>query len=327
MTGKRGRRDGDVSLGDLLLAVNELAADEQTISLIRSMLGFEGASGAEAPRRLGAWAGSQTVRPTATAVGASFIPQDPPASPRATLSGRRASIEPLGAVQFRPPSWASEPGGAFEPTRGGADSLPPPPLFPRTGARAILTSALATERRFPPQLDVDEVAGRVANGAQVEQIPYRFATTLRSGAQILVDESESMAPFRHDTRSLVVELRRLGGPAQLSVRSFAYCPGRGTRGTGKTEAWHPPVRGVPVLVVSDFGIGTPLEDEGHAATGEWLAFARRARALGNPVVALCPFSPLRWPPALAGAMSFVHWSERATAGQVQRATRKRREQV
>ena len=92
-------------------------------------------------------------------------------------------------------------------------------------------------------------------------------------------------------------------------------------GASRRRDWESPGRGVPLLVVSDFGVGTPLEDEGFADPAEWLAFARRVAEAGGSTVAVTPFAPRRWPAALTRPMTFVHWSERTTARQAARALR------
>jgi hypothetical protein len=80
---------------------------------------------------------------------------------------------------------------------------------------------------------------------------------------------------------------------------------------------------MPVLIASDFGIGTPPEDDAPASVSEWTAFARRVLASGCPLMALVPFAPQRWPQRLARIIDFVHWSERTTARQVVRVLRER----
>ena len=74
-----------------------------------------------------------------------------------------------------------------------------------------------------------------------------------------------------------------------------------------------------MLVISDLGIGGPVVNPGRARREEWLAVAARAHAAGCPLVALVPFAPHRWHPALARAMVCIHWDRPTTAGVVRRA--------
>jgi hypothetical protein len=80
---------------------------------------------------------------------------------------------------------------------------------------------------------------------------------------------------------------------------------------------------VPVLVISDVTMAPSLEDDA-ATLDEWMQFAVDVRAAMCRLVALTPYPPDRWPPALARWISFVPWTENTTARQVMRALREAR---
>jgi hypothetical protein len=157
--------------------------------------------------------------------------------------------------------------------------------------------------------------------------------TLRRGAQVLVDRAEPLDPLRDDIRQVLGDIQRLFGRGHIDVQYFARCPSarnanrRGVSTTPRSRpvAWRAPGRGVPILLVSDFTISTVVDDETDFATiEEWQEFARDVLAAGCYPVGLVPYSPSRWPPALARFITFVHWSERTTARQVMRALRETR---
>jgi hypothetical protein len=128
---------------------------------------------------------------------------------------------------------------------------------------------------------------------------------------------------------LRAELNRLFGCGHLEIIHFAHCPyshAPGRRGVWpdrhrRRTPWRPPGLGVPVLVVSDFTVTTPVYDADYAILREWLEFAEAVVAAGCHPIGLIPYPPSRWPSALTRAMTFVHWSERTTARQIMRALR------
>lgn len=209
----------------------------------------------------------------------------------------------------------------FLAAEGNRDSLPPPPLFPASRSRAILSAALATWS-VCHDLDVDRVIAAVANRRPLRQLPLCRAPTLRRGVQVLIDRADGMVPFRLDEDALILNLERLFGSGRIQLFQFKHCPTRGVRQRASSRrAYQSPSSGTPVLVVSDFGIGAPIEDDDFANVIEWLLFVRDVARAGCRVVALTPFAPRRWPAPLARAVTFLHWSENTTARQVARVVR------
>jgi hypothetical protein len=320
---KRPRRiaPAGVSAADVLLAVQDLKpTDGVTLEQILKMLGMErlppGSPG------VGTWqanvaAPDAPAPPTDADRAAAPPPLTPHLPPR--LPGAAASARLVGRVTFAAPQWGSG-NTPFKPAAGQSDSEPPPPIFASGTSRALLAAALSTMREGS-ELDVDRATDVMATRRWLDSIPYRRVPTLRRGAQVLIDESDAMNPFRHDVDHLLHVLDRLFGRGHLTVRRFRYCPGRDVweAATSERQAWQPPTRGAPVVVVSDVGLTTSL-DLDSASVPEWQAFAGRVRESACPLVALTPIGP-PWPLALARATAFVHWSERTTARQIARALR------
>jgi hypothetical protein len=314
-----------VSTADVLRAMLDLEpSDGATIELLLKMLGMERLP--PASPRVGAWqpnVGAQPEAPTAPSDAnraAGSLPVSPHLPPR--LAGASASARLVGKVTFAAPRWGSA-NTPFKPAAGQSDSEPPPPIFASGTSRALLTAALSTMREGS-ELDVDRATQVVATRRWLDAIPYQRIPTLRRGAQVLIDESDAMNPFRRDVDHLVQLLDRLFGRGHLIVRRFAYCPGRAVwdGATSERKAWEPPARGAAVVVVSDVGL-TRSVDADSASVSEWQAFAALVRESACPLVALAPIGP-KWPSALARGISFVHWSERTTARQVARALREAR---
>jgi hypothetical protein len=134
-----------------------------------------------------------------------------------------------------------------------------------------------------------------------------------------------MDPFLADQDGLIRQLDDILSDECLEVLYFVECPTRGvTDLPGESQRpWLAPPSGIPVLLVTDLGIGGPLVAEDRATIREWLRFSQTARRLGHTPIGLVPYEARRWPPLLARAMVLLHWSERTTAGEVRRATRDR----
>lgn len=337
---QHSRRVGaPISLGDALVAASQLhPKDATTREAIIAALGLTPRMMPAPVLPIGPWIdhdrrvdlptdakpdqppSPKTSQPSqTTSQPPSITSRTQPHDPR--ISGGTAEIWDEGTSSFAVPDWAVAPADPFLAAEGKRDSLPPPPLFPPSRSRAILSAALATWSAGH-ELDLDRAMTSVANRRPLRELPLRRAPTLRRGVQMLIDQADAMAPFRLDIDALVPKLEQLFGSGHIQLLQFKHCPTRGVRQkASRRRGYLPPGRGAPALVVSDFGIGTPIEEDGFADAAEWLSFVRGVDRAGCRVVALTPFAPRRWPAALARAVTFVHWSEQTTARQVARAVR------
>ena len=225
-----------------------------------------------------------------------------------------------GSGAFDPPEWLSKPGESMDPASDSGPAPPTPALFGRVVRRGILSAALST---LVPEGDLDmrRILRILGDGRPLEQLPRLARATMRRGVQVLLDRSVPMDPFQQDQRDLVEALDDILADDRLEVLCFAACPVRGVGSGARStwRAWKPPPQGIPILAVTDLGIGGPMFDEDRPSPGEWLRFALRARIGGHRLISLVPYEATRWPPTLARVMSIIHWSERTTAGQVRRA--------
>jgi hypothetical protein len=143
------------------------------------------------------------------------------------------------------------------------------------------------------------------------------------GAQLMIDIGPGMEPFAGDQRQIVQQLGRVVGRAGVEVVQFRDAPLRGA-GTGPVWTWtdyEPPAEGVPVIALSDIGIGGPRDRIDAATAAEWIDFASLMRRRGSPALVLVPYPAARWPRDVAVALRLVEWN--ADSG-VQAVPRSRR---
>lgn len=315
-----------ISLGDALVALAELAPrDEVTRDDVLRQLGLAVPRAAAATEVAGR---SVPLPPPPTpaasglagAAGTVLPPPNPPAAGRpAPLP---ATLVPSGTTTAVRPSWLPSGGETLAPASVAVAAVAPPPILAPLQARGIYTAALATwVREGDP--DIEAAVRERSAGRPLRAIPRAPLRTLRRGVQVLLDVGPSMAPYAADVRHLDASLAALFGDGQIERLFFARCPTRlvraGPRATRRP--WRAPSRGVPLLVVSDFGIAGPGHDDDAAPPAEWRRFADDVRAEGHRVVGLVPFASARWPPPVATAVTLVHWSEQTIAAAVHRAVR------
>jgi hypothetical protein len=183
------------------------------------------------------------------------------------------------------------------------------PLFDQRWARELLTALLATPALDGP-LDERAAVDRIASAQPLDPLPRLVRSSLRRGAQVLVDMSEAMAPFIGDSWDLVDQVERLVGVGNVSVQPFWDAPQRGMGPTLKP--YLPPHPGCPVLALSDVGIGGPPLHVERSHPEEWLHLQALLSARGSPLIVFVPYRQARWPAALRRLM-LVEWDRGTTA--------------
>ena len=315
-------RGKTISLADALLALQRLGPRDAALrGRILALLGIDAAApGLAPPPRIGPWVEPETPVPEPVKADTAAPPPPPLPPPQPLPRQRVATLERIaqGALAVA----AAGAGPVWRAADGHADSLPPPPLIAARQSRAILGAALAGWQEGA-EIDVECTIALLSRGRRIERLPRREVRTLAHGAQLLVDRAPAMAPFAHDVAQLLDEVRKLLGPGRLAVKEFRHNPARGVRDPagGARRAWRPPPLGTPVVIVSDLGIGAPIDDDEAADSAEWLGFAATVRSAGCRAIAWVPFAPARWPAALTRELTLMHWCERTTARQVVRALR------
>lgn len=323
-----------ISLGDALRAAQALIpADADTYEEIRRMLGLHGEEiitpaspsvGAALPSSLG-----QVSSPPIEPPQPLRWQQEPERKDRAVLAAPIAAGQPVaytltqvttGSGPPEVPAWLAT--GEVLAADMTTEAPAPLPLFSRLQNRGILSAAVAT---YVNEGDIDLYAAIESLAAlrPLTSLPRTVVPTLRRGVQLLIDRGAGMDPFLADQDGLIRQLDDILSDGRLEVIYFAECPTRGVadRPAGPRRPWAAPPSRVPVLIVTDLGIGGPLLAEDRPSIREWLRFAQTVRALGHRPIGLVPYEARRWPPLLARAMVLLHWSERTTARAVHRLTR------
>src|SRR6478609_8769549 len=315
-----------ISLRDAIVAIAALDPNPQELELVFELL--------QLPRRVSRAASEAAdspkplyvpESPTVTVTPAVPVPAKEAAKTDST-SPLPASLSQMTRVELERPTWAPDSTSSPLPRASEATRAPAlPSLFAPLEARGICTAALVTwveEGELDVQRAVDELARSCSLGA----IPRVSLRTLRRGVQLLLDRGPNMEPFARDVDAIERALEALVGASLLESFGFSRCPSRGVRSNQSAELapWQPPPRGMPVLVVSDFGVsGSPLDDA-RAGSDEWQRFAAAVRGENHQLIGLTPFAPSRWPVALNDLVRFVHWSERTSASAVNRSAREGR---
>jgi hypothetical protein len=321
-----------ISLADVLRAVSDLApGDKPTRKAIVEMLVTGTERVQERPTAIGAWKPSlsETVAqdhvPGAPQVA---VPAKPVMAARAARTKKAVTKEVDSSLAqhsiptLAAPKWMVE--GSDLPTSTAAPfpSMPAVPLFGRLGQRGLL-SLLVSTLVEGYQVDIARILAAVAEGKAVTRMPRLRVPTTRRGAQVLLDRGSGLDPFRGDQDQLIRAFDDILADDRLQVLQFHGSPARGVFGIDDEDIrpWEPPSPRVPIVLVTDLGIGgSPMRDD-RAGVAEWAAFACRVRAAGHPTIALVPYEARRWPAPLTRRMTLVHWSERTTIGEVRRGLR------
>lgn len=187
--------------------------------------------------------------------------------------------------------------------------------------RGILFEA-GSQHATPGGIDLDRLIDRIAKAAPIKEVPRKMRRSLRLGMQILIDVGMGMQPFHADQDSIIEALGALLPEEDLRILMFSNCPSRGCQGAPAWQDAHwTPVAGVPVVLITDLGIGAIGLDSAAAGLSEWSTFLDEAERANCPVVAFVPYGRDRWPKTLADRMRIVTWDRTTTADDVRRARR------
>ena len=206
------------------------------------------------------------------------------------------------------------------------EELPPAlPLLEASWTRALLTVAMSTEA-FDGEADIEAMVDILARGSMPQSLPRLPIPTMRQGVQLLVDRGAGLVPFARDVEALSAAIAAVAGADSLRLLRF-----RGTPGNGVYDAvarahtqYEPPPHGVPVLLITDFGIAANPFVEDAAPLSEWIAFLSILRQREHAVIAFVPYPRSRWPYALTRMATLLEWDRRTTVLHVQTARRRSR---
>ena len=300
-------RDSLVSVSDVVIALARLRPRNAhaRVTLLR-LLGFDAAAASRPP----SGGRSRTRRQPAGRPGSA--PSAVPSKP-STPGGPRERLQPVRTEP--PPSETSLQALPRADARTVQQAPPPDPLFEPRWTRDIVVNALATSAEVGAY-DIDELVTLLARGKPVVEIPRQRAQTLFRGAHVLVDIGEPMEPFAADQEQLVTVIRRVVGEDLVDVRSFRRTPANGC-GSGPLWTWspyQPPRTVLPLVLLTDLGIGGSTVSTDRASEQEWLRFFSTVPE-ELPIIVLNPYPPRRWPAALTDRAVILQW-DRVTSPRV-----------
>lgn len=319
-------RRSEIHLGDLAQALKKLKwRDEAQANAIAAHLGFgmrpvrQATEPASQPWEIydrQPYRQKQTAttpqRPAPVYTPPPPVPQ--PALPRTILPSSLAALEQQAQVAPTTPDWLNQPDGDYDPTPQPA--MARQPIFPDAVSRALLATALATDRPGA-EVDVRKLIARICRREVVRDLPCLNEASLDHGCQLLLDYSASMVPWWEDLASLRTQVTRVVGQAHTQVYSFDRDPVTAARWTTdlSREPWRPDGR--PVLVATDLGI------QGRSGRGllpaDWNEVMARCALQGSPLILLVPWPESRWPKDFGVAATLpilVHWSPHTTAAMI-----------
>lgn len=189
------------------------------------------------------------------------------------------------------------------PTSAGAVLLPAPLLDDRK-APALVAKAAAVAGG-DGLLHIEDLVQRFARGEAITRLPCHPRPTLRRGVQWLEDWGDGMAPFLNDLLYLRKRVRSVIGKEVSSILRFAGDPR--VVGDGPRRKWRPyapPPAGVPVVAVTDLGIGGA---EDSVVLSVWRRLAETLRERGSSLTIITPYPHEDWPYALRSLVRLVEW--------------------
>ncbi len=205
-------------------------------------------------------------------------------------------------------------------SRTQASLLPPPPhhepLFSHRTAAAIIQALLGQYAADGP-LDTAAVVAQLAALRALRSLPRQRRRTLRFGAQILVDRSDTMRLFARDQAELVRLVCGLLGE-RAEVWHFSPSPLHGVTQprAGHRQPYRLPASGSVVLLLSDFGSVSHPNSAAGASRWEWEQFFGLIRHHGYALIGLIPYPKGRWPAWLDKQLPLVTWDRGTTASVV-----------
>lgn len=195
-------------------------------------------------------------------------------------STERTFVESLPAAPPRAPVWSTQPArlDAAKPV-----PLPvPSPLFRVERERALL-AATARRRRPDGGVDTEALADAIARRHFPRRLPRREVTSLRGGAQLIVDRSEWMQPFAVDIERIVERMHVVIGPLLQELVVDELPPFVRRPHEDETTEWLPPAAGTALVVISDLGRVAGRRGRRGPARA-WRELLHIAQATLDPVV-------------------------------------------
>ena len=303
-------------LGDFYRATGRLELRDGDILRVAKLLGLEAHDAASARP------GGGRVDDVAGIEETQMDGAGHPVEPTRLLGflARAVSIGTSTTGQSQPAWFSSTAPFPVENARHRTTRLPLDPLLAPNSARNVVATIAATNVA-EGEMDLERIVANVARGEVVRELHRRNSITVRNGLQLLIDRSESMSLFARDTMWVEQEIMNVIGKDRIESLRFAGLPqqGAGRPGEEWPPTYRPPIARVPVLVLTDLGIG---DSSATRLAMDWVEFALSVKAAGCPLVVLVPYPPARWPEAAAHAMTIAQWDRSLDARRARMAMRR-----
>ncbi len=330
------RLRGEISLSDLIVAVEDLPwENEDQLRQVLQSLGYT----------LGKFAKAQDQKPTESAKGAydhtyydrkirrradqPHLPDTAPPAPELPIElsdqaiSLDATLEPRESDEGQQihPDWLGRGNlaGDFPPLFEDSNVPLPLPmarksLFANNTSRSILVASLITQR-IGNKVDIRRVINSIVWGEILQTLPKLTLATMEQGCQLLLDYSDSMAPYWDDLNALRKQIQNVAGIEYSRVYEFDSSPLSAKSRLSRKEKlpWEPETN-KPVVVATDFGLSPG--DQSLLTLLDWPVFLEKCASRCTPLVILTPLAKNNWPGDIGAYPVFIHWHPRTTASMV-----------
>ncbi|HYK05882.1 MAG TPA: hypothetical protein VE974_29335 [Thermoanaerobaculia bacterium] len=311
---RRPNPDAEIGLADLIEAVERLRVrDLALVRKIAEVLQVEALVRKAAPSK------QETIRRERN-------PPPPPPPPPPPVHTPQTEYRPSTISRLQDdtaPAFAAPVPALPPPIDEASEPLPPfEALFLRSWTRAILSMSLATPGEHGPP-DLHRIVERISRGQALTRIPRRVVPTLRKGVQLLVDRGSGMVPFTRDADALVREIVLVAG-VETPVLHFRGLPSDGVTDLQRKVVlpYEVPPAGVPVALITDFGIGIDPFESDRPGAREWVAFLRSVRRTDSRLIAFVPYPRQRCARSIASLVTIVEWDRRTSLTRIRAALRR-----
>jgi hypothetical protein len=182
------------------------------------------------------------------------------------------------------------------------------PLLSPIWTRGIVVEILSTEinEGLP---DMRELIELISHCKPITQIPYQSSSTIRRGAQVLIDAGPGSAPYMRDQTFLLEQIENIVGSDGVDTWDFIGTPIKYAVSYSDPNCsnYRLPPSGTPIIMLTDLGIAAPQFNPEVTTHSEWIEFAHFVRAERCPLLAFVPFNPNRWPNALKNHIAMIQW--------------------
>ena len=172
-------------------------------------------------------------------------------------------------------------------------------------------------RKPGKEADIPRIVQQVIKGQIPKDIPKRDCISLERGCQLLLDFSDSMAPFWEDLSALANQLQNLLGTERVNIFEFDQDPAASKHWdeSGNATDWQVDLTR-PILIASDMGISGQRTK--WPLTEVWRGFIQQCTEKKLPLIVLLPWQETYWPEQIGNHPVLIHWNPHTTATMIKK---------